>query len=145
MNSAIPIASQRPEADGFRRRSTHPTNCPLRPEQGEIDHVKPAQNAVDDRPEDRVVVGIGDRDRERRAKADAVFGALDPNSIETISVHLSTSVARHWFRVREFKFLCEAPVRRIMLVPDRSFKSVCQLAANAGQGVGTIRRRADIK
>lgn len=52
-----------------------------------IDHVEPAQNAVDDRPEDRVVVGIGDRDGERRAKAHAVLRALDPNPVVSISVH----------------------------------------------------------
>src|SRR6266403_3283032 len=57
------------------------------PKQRDIDHVEPAQNAVDDRPENRVVVGIGDRDGERRAKTHAVFRALDPNPVVSISVH----------------------------------------------------------
>ena len=57
------------------------------PKQRDIDHVEPAQNAVDDRPENRVVVGLGDRDGERRAKTHAVFRALDPNPVVSISVH----------------------------------------------------------
>jgi hypothetical protein len=48
----------------------------LRPEQCEIDHVQPAQNAVDDRAEDRLVGGVADGDSERAAKAYAVFRAL---------------------------------------------------------------------
>src|SRR5258705_12244437 len=65
--------------------------------QRDIDHVEPAQNAVDDRPENRVVVGIGDRDGERRAKAHAVFRALDPNPVVSTSVHgdPSRSVGRN--------------------------------------------------
>jgi len=42
---------------------------------------------VDDRPENRVVVGIGDRDGQGRAEAHAVFCALDPNPVVSISVH----------------------------------------------------------
>src|SRR5206468_1564420 len=57
------------------------------PKQREIDHIEPAQDAVDDRPQDRVVVGIGDRDGECRAKTHAVFRALDPNPVISISVH----------------------------------------------------------
>src|SRR5690349_3894252 len=69
------------------------------PEQRDINYVKPAENAVDDRPENRVVVGVGDRDRQRRAEADAVFGALDADAVVSISVHggprkLSASVLR---------------------------------------------------
>jgi hypothetical protein len=41
---------------------------------------------VDDRPENRVVVGIGDRDGDRRAKTHAVFRALDPNPVVSTSV-----------------------------------------------------------
>src|SRR5256885_6420543 len=56
-------------------------------EQRDIDHVEPAKNAMNDRPEDRVVVGIGDGNRKRRAKPHAVFRALDPNPVVAISVH----------------------------------------------------------
>jgi len=42
---------------------------------------------MDDRPEDRVVIGIGDRDSECRAEAHAVFRALDSNPVVSISVH----------------------------------------------------------
>jgi len=48
----------------------------LRPEQCEVDHVQLAQNAVDDRPEDRLVGGVADGDSERATKAYAVFRAL---------------------------------------------------------------------
>src|SRR6476660_3441278 len=57
------------------------------PEQRDIDYVEPAKNAVDDRPQDRMVVGVGDRDGERRAKTHAVFRALDANPVVSISVH----------------------------------------------------------
>src|SRR4029078_8639041 len=57
------------------------------PEQRDIDHVEPAKNAVDDRPQDRMGVGIGDSKRQRRAKTDAVFRALDPNPVVSVSVH----------------------------------------------------------
>src|ERR1700733_4671822 len=53
----------------------------------DIDDVEPAQDAVDDRPQDRVVVGIGDRDGEGRAKTHAIFRALDPHAVGSISVH----------------------------------------------------------
>src|SRR5581483_329208 len=46
-------------------------------EQGEIDDVEPAEEAVDNGPQDRMVVGIGNGDGERRAEADAVFGTFD--------------------------------------------------------------------
>src|SRR5258707_15185849 len=64
------------------------------PKQRDIDHVEPAQNAVDDRPEDRVVVGIGDRDGERGAETHAVFRALDPNPVVSVSVHGDPSGAQ---------------------------------------------------
>jgi len=57
------------------------------PKQRDIDDVEPAQDAVDDRPQDRMIVGIGDRDGERRAEAHAVLRALDPNPVVSISVH----------------------------------------------------------
>jgi len=57
------------------------------PKQRDIDDVEPAQDAVDDRPQDRMVVGIGDRDGERRAEAHAVFRALDPDCVVSIAVH----------------------------------------------------------
>ena len=44
--------------------------------QCEVDHVQPAQDAVDDRPEDRLVGGVADGDSESAAKAYAVFRAL---------------------------------------------------------------------
>ena len=66
----------------------------LSPKQCEIDHVKPTQNAVDDRPEYRMVGGIGDRDGKGGAKAHAVFCALDPNSVVTIAVHVDVSAMR---------------------------------------------------
>jgi hypothetical protein len=44
-------------------------------EQRKIDHVEPAQEAVDDRPQDRLVVDVRNGDGERRAETDAVFGA----------------------------------------------------------------------
>src|SRR5262249_48548295 len=55
-------------------------------EQHIIDHIKPAEEAVDDRPQHRVVVGVGDRDGKRRAEADAVFCAFDA-VIDERSVH----------------------------------------------------------
>src|SRR6266446_897608 len=71
-------------------------------EQRDVDHVEPAQDAMDDRPEDRVVVGIGDRDGECRAEAHAVFRALDPNSIVSIFVHgdPSNATGADWCLVR---------------------------------------------
>ena len=57
-------------------------------EQCDIDDVEPAENAVDDRPEDGMIVGVGDRDRKRRAEADTVFCSLDPDSVVTIAVHV---------------------------------------------------------
>src|SRR5437868_15291956 len=72
------------------------------PKQREIDHVEPAQDAVDDRPEDRMVAGVGDRDGERRAKTHTVFRALDANAVISISVHGDPSDAKgvDWSRVR---------------------------------------------
>src|ERR1051325_5393628 len=67
-------------------------------EQDVIDHIKPAEEAVDDRPQHRMVVGVGDRDGKRRAKADAVFGAFDA-VIDDLSVHetlLSLYRASHY-------------------------------------------------
>src|SRR4029453_9128446 len=55
-------------------------------EQHEIDHVEPAQEAVDDRPQDRLVVDVRDCGGERRAEADAVFGAFPPIVVDR-SVH----------------------------------------------------------
>src|SRR5262245_7400351 len=55
-------------------------------EQHVIDHIEPAEEAVDDRPQHRVVVGVGDRDGKRRTKADAVFRAFDA-VIDERSVH----------------------------------------------------------
>jgi hypothetical protein len=69
------------------------------PKQRNVDHVEPAQDAMDDRPEDRVVVGIGDRDGERRAKTHAVFRALDPNPVLSIFVHGDPSDAQGVGRV----------------------------------------------
>jgi hypothetical protein len=59
----------------------------LRSEQREINHIEPAQDAVDDGPEYRVVRGIGDGNGERRAKADAVFRSLNAGHVVAISVH----------------------------------------------------------
>ena len=50
--------------------------------QREIDHIEPAEDPVDDGPEDRMVVAVGDGDGERRTKADAVFRARHPDRIE---------------------------------------------------------------
>src|SRR6267154_4657331 len=47
-----------------------------------------------------MVVGIGDRDGERRAEAHAVFRALDPNSIVSISVHGDPSRSKRSQRTR---------------------------------------------
>src|SRR6202035_1995420 len=60
---------------------------PVSAEQREIDDIDPAEDAVDDRPQDRMVVRIGDRDRQRRAEADAIFGAFDANGVIAASVH----------------------------------------------------------
>ena len=59
----------------------------LRPKQREINHIKPAQDAVDDGPEYRVVRCIGDGNGERRTKAYAVFRSLDASDVIAISVH----------------------------------------------------------
>src|SRR5690349_5346028 len=53
----------------------------LRPKQREINHIKPAQDAVDDGPEYRVVRCIGDGNGERRTKAYAVFRSLDASDV----------------------------------------------------------------
>src|SRR4029077_2693452 len=74
-------------AEGDLRLNRNHAHAAGSAEQRDIDHVEPAQDAVDDRPQDRMVVGIGDRDGERRAEADAVFRALDPNAVISISVH----------------------------------------------------------
>ena len=42
-----------------------------------IDHIKPVEEAVDDRPQHRMVVGVGDRDSERGAKTNAVLSAFN--------------------------------------------------------------------
>src|SRR5690349_19020753 len=62
-------------------------NAMTSPKQRDEDHVEPAEQAVDDRPQDRMVVGVGDRDGERRAEADAVFRALDADAVIAIAVH----------------------------------------------------------
>src|SRR5205823_1168370 len=56
-------------------------------EQQEKDHVDPAENPVDDGPHDRVVVVVGDRDRQGRAEAGAVLGAFDPDPVGALPVH----------------------------------------------------------
>ena len=68
----------------------------LGPKQREINDVEPAQNAVDDRPEKGVVIDVGDRDRQRRAKPDAVFCALNPNSVVAIAVHVAHLAPCRW-------------------------------------------------
>src|SRR5215470_6427356 len=55
-------------------------------EQQVIDHIEPAEEAVDDRPQHRVVVGVGDRDGKCRAEADGVFCAFDA-VIDERSIH----------------------------------------------------------
>src|ERR1044071_5756526 len=57
--------------------------------QREIEHVEPAEDPVNDCPQDRMVGRVGDRYRQRRAKAGAVFGSLNTNPVGTSSVHLS--------------------------------------------------------
>ena len=59
----------------------------LRPEQREVDHIQPAQNAVDDCPKYRMVGSVGYRDSKGGTKADAVFRSLDSNPVVTVSFH----------------------------------------------------------
>jgi hypothetical protein len=73
----------------------------LRPKQCEVDNVQPAQNAVDDCPEYRMVVGVRYRDGKSAAKAHAILRTLDSNSVVAIFVHVAGLSARaetHKFR-----------------------------------------------
>src|SRR5258706_16180281 len=56
----------------------------LRPEQREVDHIQPAQNAVDDCPKYRMVGSVGYRDSKGGTKAHAVFRSLDSNAVVTV-------------------------------------------------------------
>src|SRR5262245_30903826 len=64
----------------------------LRPKQREVDHIEPAQDAVDDRPEDRVVGRVTDCDGEGAAKANAPLRTLCFDHIVAASVHLRSIV-----------------------------------------------------
>lgn len=67
--AAPPLLSALPTLDSLDRpRPT--TSVP----DGVIDHVKPGQEAVDDRPENGFVRAPRDRDGQRGAKADARLG-----------------------------------------------------------------------
>ena len=57
-------------------------------EQGKIDDVEPAEKAVDDGPKDRVIVGVGNCDRQGRAKAHPVFRPFEADAVSSPSVHL---------------------------------------------------------
>src|SRR5580704_8630520 len=77
-----PVAAQR----HWRTRRADARGSPCSaPKQREEHDVNPAENAVDDRPEDRVIVRIGDRNRQGRAEAYAIFRAFDANPIITAS------------------------------------------------------------
>jgi hypothetical protein len=97
--------------DGFARRTTKVRHVRftrsgsysldsvlrnLRPKQHEVDNVQPAQNAVDDCPEYRMVVGVRYRDGKSAAKAHAIFRTFDSNSVVAISVHVAALPA--WVR-----------------------------------------------
>src|SRR6476619_4864262 len=60
-------------------------------EQGEIDHVEPAEDPVDDGPQDRMVVGVGNGDGERGTEAHAIFHAL--RAVIVRSIHANRSFA----------------------------------------------------
>jgi hypothetical protein len=64
----------------------------LRTEQREVDHIEPAQDAVDDRPEDRVVGRVADRDGEGAAKANAPLRTLCFDHVVAASVHLRSII-----------------------------------------------------
>jgi len=64
----------------------------LRPKQREVDHIQPAQDAVDDRPEDRVVGRVTDCDGEGAAKANAPLRTLCFHDIVAASVHLRSII-----------------------------------------------------
>src|ERR1700751_832618 len=95
--TAIPAATSRASMP-FRLpaiwwwiRAQPASACRLRPKQCEINDVNPAQNAVDDRPEDGTVVGVGDRHRQCGAETHAVFGAFKSDCVGTVAVHVITS------------------------------------------------------
>ena len=76
-----------------RRRVPGPADASLRAKQRKINHIQPTQDAVDDRPEYRVVGGVGYRHGKGRTKAHAVFCSLDSNSVKAISVHIAASAS----------------------------------------------------
>src|SRR6266581_159760 len=55
-------------------------------EEREIDDIQPTEHPMDDRPQDRVVGCIGNRDRQRRAEAGAVFRPFDPHAVSRATV-----------------------------------------------------------
>jgi len=57
------------------------------PKQREVNHVQPAQDAVDDCPQDRMVGGVGYCDSKSRAEARAVFCAFNSNAVIAIAIH----------------------------------------------------------
>jgi hypothetical protein len=81
----------------------------LRLKQREVDNVQPAQNAVDDCPEYRMVVAVRYRDGESAAKAHAIFRTLDSNSVIAISVRVAGLSARA--RTDKFRSCPFAPIR----------------------------------
>jgi hypothetical protein len=60
-------------------------------EQGEVDHIEPTEDPVDDSPQDRVVVRIGDGDGERGTEAHAIFHAF--RAVIVRSIHANRSFA----------------------------------------------------
>src|SRR5579863_3128840 len=92
------MSDRRPNFLAHKKRlvtgSPHPkvTRAPLRPEQCVVDDVQPAQDAIDDCPEYRMVVGVRYRDGKSATKAHTVFRTLDPDSVVAISVHFGCSL-----------------------------------------------------
>src|SRR6266851_3223197 len=83
-----PPAMRRDYRSDRRHLSLAPLPAPiwLGSEEREIDDIQPSEHPVNNRPQDRVVGRIGNRDRQRRAEAGAVFRAFDPHAIRSATV-----------------------------------------------------------
>jgi hypothetical protein len=76
----------------------------LRVQKREVEDVKPTEDPMDDRPQDRVVGGVGDRDRQSRAEAHAVFRSFEADAVSSPSIHsLSCVSARKVPRPRQHR------------------------------------------